>query len=76
MNFVEVLPQEVAIKILQLLPLSDRATCCLVDRAWKHLTSLTELGPILELRPKEVSSHARTPCELPSAFMVQFFNRC
>lgn len=65
MNFVETLPQELVLLIIQCLPIEDRARCCLVDRAWNRLTGMADLGSVLELRPKEV----RPPLLAPKALL-------
>lgn len=55
-NFVEHLPQELALAVLNHLSFEDRARSCLVSRAWNELSREQVLGPdLVDLRPKLVN---------------------
>ena len=54
-NFVQQLPEELALALLQHLSFEDRARACCVNKAWNRLTREQVFGPpLLELRPKLV----------------------
>ena len=56
-NFVEQLPEELALAVLQHLSFEDRARACCVNSTWAKLTREQVFGPpTLELRPKLVRS--------------------
>ena len=62
LNFVEQLPEELALAVLQHLSFEDRARACCVNSTWDKLTREQAFGPpTLELRPKLVRS---TSCSI------------
>lgn len=49
------LPHHLVSLILQQLPIEDRCRCCAVNRALNALNFQQQLGPVLTLRPQQVS---------------------
>lgn len=49
------LPNHLIALMVQQLPIEEQCKCCVVSKAFNSLNSQQQLGPILRIRPQQVS---------------------
>lgn len=62
MSRITDLPNHLVALIVQHLTIEERCRCCIINKAFNSLSSQQQLGPVLRVRPKQVSFQTLRGC--------------